>query len=317
MKGKMDWHGLTDVGRKRSNNEDQFLIADLSKSMRVHQTSLGLDDQTRLFGGSQGTLLLVADGMGGHAAGERASHLAVDSLTRYLLNTMHWFLRLDEAGEDDFLDNLKLAMEHCQDEILAEAAETPERQGMGTTLTVAYVIWPKLYVVHAGDSRCYLLRGSELRQITVDHTMAQQMVEKGALKAEEAESSRWSHMLWKVVGANEDKVNPEVYKMRLELGDKMLLCTDGLHKHVADEQIGKTVGQSIAAAEICQQLVAAANEAGGSDNTTVVVAHFCGPETQSQLAETTVERIVEPEPVPLAEGEGVATEALEKSENVG
>src|SRR5436190_543537 len=93
MKGRMECYGLTDVGRSRVNNEDQFLIADLSKSMRIHQTSLGLDDQTRLFGSSQGILLLVADGMGGQAAGELASRIAVDALTRYLLNTMHWFWR--------------------------------------------------------------------------------------------------------------------------------------------------------------------------------------------------------------------------------
>jgi serine/threonine protein phosphatase PrpC len=304
MKGKMDWHGLTDIGKKRKNNEDQFLIADLSKSMRVHQTSLGLDDQTRLFGSSQGTLLLVADGMGGHAAGERASHLAVDSLTRYLLNTMHWFLRLDQKGEDDFLDNLKSALEHCQEEILAEAAEAPERHGMGTTLTVAYLIWPQLYIVHAGDSRCYLARGSELKQITHDHTMAQQFVEQGTLRAEDAESSRWSHVLWKVVGGTDDKVNPEVHKIHLELGDRLLLCTDGLHKHVSDEQIRQVIVRPIPAAETCQQLVDAANEEGGSDNITVVVAHFCGRESQETLlAQVAEEKEFEAEPDAAREAE--------------
>ncbi len=274
MKGKMDCHGMTDVGRKRTNNEDQFLIADLNKSMRVHQTSLQVDDQTRLFGNSQGILLLVADGMGGAAAGERASQIAVDSLTRYLLNTMHWFLRLDHEGEDDFLENLKSALEHCQADILAEADRAPEQRGMGTTLTMAYVIWPRLYVVHAGDSRCYLARDSQLRQITTDHTMAQQLVEKGALRPEEAESSRLSHVLWKVVGGGGEKVNPEVLKAELTLGDTLLLCTDGLHKHVPDEQIVQTLALNLPAAETCHRLVDAANSAGGSDNVTVVVSHF-------------------------------------------
>ena len=270
----MDCHGMTDVGRSRANNEDQFLVAELSKSMRVHQTSLGLDDQTRLFGSSQGVLLLVADGMGGEAAGERASQIAVHSLTSSLLNTMHWFLRLDQAGEDDFLDNLKGALEHCQEEILTEAQHEPDRRGMGTTLTMAYVIWPRLYVVHAGDSRCYLARGGELRQITTDHTVARQLVERGQLSPEQAETSRFSNILWKVVGGSPEAVNAEVHKAELAVGDTLLLCTDGLQKHVGDDEISQLLARDRPAAETCQQLIDAANAAGGSDNTTVVVARF-------------------------------------------
>src|SRR5947209_1795229 len=105
MLGRMDCCGLTDIGRVREANEDQYLIADLSKSMRIYRTSLGLDDQTRLFGSSQGKLFLVADGMGGHAAGKRASALAVDSLTTYVLNTMHWFFRLRGDQEEYFEDD--------------------------------------------------------------------------------------------------------------------------------------------------------------------------------------------------------------------
>src|SRR5687767_948111 len=106
MPGRMDVHGLTHVGMRRPTNEDQFLIADLKKSMRVDQTSLGLHHQSWLFGNSQGKLLLVADGMGGHEAGERASTIAVDSIATYALNTMHWFFRLEEEVDDDFKDAL-------------------------------------------------------------------------------------------------------------------------------------------------------------------------------------------------------------------
>src|SRR5262249_35591209 len=158
----------TDRGRVRESNEDQFLIANLTKSMLVHQTSLGLDEQTHLFGTSMGRLLLVADGMGGHAAGKRASALAVDSLTAYVLNTMHWFFRLRQDDEEQFLDDLKHALAYCQERVRAEGERVPGRRGMGTTLTMAYLIWPRLYVVHAGDSRCYLLRKGRLRQITRD-----------------------------------------------------------------------------------------------------------------------------------------------------
>src|SRR6185436_12499077 len=120
-----------------------------------------------------------------------------------------WFLRLDEEGEDDFLESLKSALENCQSDILADADTAPERRGMGTTLTMAYLIWPRLYVVHAGDSRSYLMRGGQLKQITHDHTMAQQLVLEGALDQAEAASSRWSNVLYKVVGGSGDSVNPE------------------------------------------------------------------------------------------------------------
>src|SRR5207248_4412766 len=114
MRGKMDCFGLTDAGRVRPVNEDQFLVADLSKSLLVHQTSLSHDDHTRLFGGSQGQLLLVADGMGGHAAGQQASSLAVQGLSHYVLNTMPWLFQLQEHREADLKEELVAALEACQ-----------------------------------------------------------------------------------------------------------------------------------------------------------------------------------------------------------
>src|SRR5262249_52960960 len=134
MLGKMDCAGLTDPGRVRPVNEDQYLIASLRKSMEVHNTSLDLDDQTRLFGSSQGLLLLVADGQGGDDSGRRASALAVDSLTAYVLNTMPWFLRLREDSEELFLDDLKAALDFCQGRLRAAGEGGPV---LGTTPTMA------------------------------------------------------------------------------------------------------------------------------------------------------------------------------------
>jgi protein phosphatase len=298
MLGKLDCHGLTDVGKRRANNEDQFLIADLVKSMRVQGTSLDLEDQTRLFGNSQGTLFLVADGVGGHAAGERASQIAVDSLTSYLLNTLHWCLRHDQEGEDDFVDELKQVLEHCETSIRASAEVHAERQGMGTTLTLAYVIWPRLFVVHAGDSRCYVWRDGKLRQITRDHSMAQQLVDKGALAPKDAESSQWSNVLYNIVGGSSDAVVPEAHKALLAIGDTLLLCTDGLTKHVPDESIAACLDRGLPAAETCQALVDAANAAGGSDNITVVVARF--REATARSAEFSAESVLD-EPAGLGD----------------
>src|SRR3954470_16253842 len=133
MPGKLDCYGLTDIGRVREVNEDQFLIGDLNRSMLIHQTSLAHEDHTRLFGGSQGTLLLVADGMGGHAGGKRASALAVETLTRYVLNTMPWFFRL-QGEEGDLEDELRASLVKCQESIERASAAEPGRKGMGTTL---------------------------------------------------------------------------------------------------------------------------------------------------------------------------------------
>jgi serine/threonine protein phosphatase PrpC len=274
MRGKMDSFGLTDVGRTREVNEDQFLIADLSKSMLVHQTSLSHDDHTRLYGGSQGKLLLVADGLGGHSGGKQASALAVQGLAHYVLNVMPWFFGLSAERESDLLDELRAGLGESQRRVEFAAESKPERRGMGSTLTMAYVLWPRLYVVHAGDSRCYLLRDNRLEQVTTDHTLAQQLVERGALKPEQAEGSRWSHVLYNCIGGGSHDLNPDVYKATLQIGDTLLLCTDGLCKPVEDDRIRDVLKESATAEHACRKLVDLANDQGGPDNVTVVVSHF-------------------------------------------
>jgi protein phosphatase len=274
MRGKIDVSGLTDRGRVREANEDQFLIADLTKSMLVHQTSLSHEDHTRLVSDSQGKLLLVADGMGGHAQGQRASAVAVSGLTHYVLNTMPWFFRLESDQEADLDHELRAALEECQRRIEAVASDDPGSRGMGTTLTLAYVLWPRLYVVHAGDSRCYLLRGGRLEQITKDHTVAQQLVDSGALSPEEAHESRWSHVLWNCVGGTRHELRADVYKATLHAGDTLLLCSDGLTGGLSPEEIRELLGRGAGAAQTCRELVEAANARGGRDNITVVVARF-------------------------------------------
>jgi PPM family protein phosphatase len=288
MRGKMDCHGLTDIGKVRESNEDQFLIADLTKSLLIHQTSLSHEDHTRLFGPSQGQLLLVADGMGGAPGGQQASAIAVQGLAHYVLGTSTWFLRLRPDREDDLEGELKSALEECQKYVEAASEVGPER--MGTTLTMAYVLWPRLYVVHAGDSRCYLLRGQRLEQITTDHTVAQQLVEKGALDPGQAQESRWSHVLWNCIGGGSHALNPDVYKATLQLGDTLLLCTDGLSKPVPADTIRQLLLHSTSAEQACRQLVEAANERGGPDNVTVVIARFLDSREQSvRSAEQTAE----------------------------
>jgi serine/threonine protein phosphatase PrpC len=283
----IDCFGLTDRGQVRHKNEDQFLVADLCKSMTVLQTSLPEEDRTRRFGVHHGKLLLVADGMGGVAGGEVASGVAVQSVTRYVLNTMPWFFRVQDGREEELEGELRTALEACQRSVEAAANGAAFGQHrMGTTLTMAYLLWPRLYVVHAGDSRCYLVRGGRAHQVTRDHTVAQQMVERGLMSPEQAEESRWSHVLWNCIGAGTTTLQPEVYKATLQAGDTVLLCTDGLTKHVSPGRIVELLERAGTTEEVVRRLVDAANAAGGSDNITVVVGRL-------QIADGTDETAVE------------------------
>lgn len=279
--------GLTDVGRKRAENQDQFLIAQLRKSMLVNASSLPISPNSNLFGETCGQLLMVADGMGGHAAGQKASSLAMDQLILDLLNTVHWFLRSDEqpasgqlaepkgkTDEQEFVDSLKGLLHQAHDRILTASEIDESQRGMGTTLTMAYIIGPKMYVVHAGDSRCYLIRDNVCEQITTDHTLAHQLVEAGGLKPEEEADSRWGNVLWNVLGGHgKNELTAEVRLIELEPDDTVLLCSDGLSRYLSAEAIANVFAETTEDLHsVCHHLVGLANGAGGEDNVTVVVA---------------------------------------------
>jgi protein phosphatase len=272
MADAIDCFGLTDRGLVREANEDQFLVADLDKSLLVRQTSLAEPDHTRLFGGPRGHLLVVADGMGGVAGGKVASGLAVRTLTGYVLQSMPWFYR-SRSADGDQEEELKAAVAACQRAVAAAGAADPGRDRMGTTLTLAYVLWPQLYVIHAGDSRAYLLRAGQLHRLTRDHTVAQKMVDDGLMPAKLAEDSRWSHVLTKCICAGRDGIDPDVSHTGLAAGDTLLLCSDGLTKCAADDRIAALLADGTAE-EAAKRLVAASLEAGAPDNVTVVVARF-------------------------------------------
>jgi protein phosphatase len=273
MRVKLECFGLTDRGKVRRLNEDQFLIADLVKSMKVIQSSLPTDDHDERFGIHHGKLLVVADGMGGVAGGEVASGLAVETVLDYVLNAMPWFFRVKDNGQEELESELRTALEECQRRVAATAAETRMRR-MGTTLTMAYLLWPRVTVVHAGDSRCYLFRNGRGHRITRDHTVAQQMVDRGIMSAEEAGVSRWNHALWNCIGGGSDEIEPDVYQAALEPGDTLLLCTDGLSKYMDEADILRHLSDHTSAEDAARALVAAANEAGGDDNVTVIVAQM-------------------------------------------
>ncbi len=263
--------GASDCGRVRETNQDQFLIAQLKKSMLVSSTSLSLEQ--RIFGKVQGEVLLVADGMGGHAAGEKASRLAIGHLVRRLLNSVHWFFHGDDAKEGEFIKDLQELLKDAHTRILLESAHHVEQRGMGTTLTMAHLVWPRMYVVHAGDSRCYLVRDGVSEQLTTDHTLARQMVESGGLKPEEEQGSKWSNVLWNVLGGRADgELIAEVRRIELRKGDTIVLCSDGMYRYIDAEQLASIITNAESSEEACKRLIEVANEAGGEDNITVVVS---------------------------------------------
>jgi PPM family protein phosphatase len=264
--------GLTDRGRKRETNEDQFVTASLMRALWVQQSSV--PQSTVRYADHRGHVFIVADGMGGAAAGEKASALAVGAVEDFLLNALRWLMALDGSGEASVLHDFKSAVRSADACVYAAAKGAPELRGMGTTLTMAYSLDADLFVAHAGDSRCYLLRGGRLYRLTRDDTLVQQMVEEGLLTEERAAEHEFRHIITNVVGGPTAGVHASVHRMRLERGDVLLLCTDGLTGMLPDDRIAVILQACATPQDACEQLVRLANEQGGTDNVTVIVARY-------------------------------------------
>ena len=263
--------GLTDPGRVRPSNEDHFVVLELARTMYVHQTSLPQSEAQ--YGSHRGHLFLIADGMGGHRAGEVASALSVVTVEGFLLNTLKRFFSMQAPEEQNVLKEFQRALLQADARIFEEASRHPEMIGMGTTLTMAFAVDWRLLVAHAGDSRCYLLSGGELHQLTHDHTMVAEMVRVGSLSPEAASRHPYRHIVTNVLGGPAPGVLVEMHKLDLEPGDVVLLCSDGLTEMVPDARIA-VILQEEEPRRACERLAAEANERGGRDNITVIVARF-------------------------------------------
>ncbi len=264
---------MTHPGKVRANNEDHHLVAKLAKSMQIERTSLEHAGETR-FSDEDGYLMVVADGMGGAAAGERASALAVESIEAFALNTLKWFLHLGKVEENVLLAELRKSLEVADRSVSDEAEADHRLAGMGTTLTMAFCVGADLYIVHAGDSRAYLYRDGSLEQVTSDHTLVQMLVTGGVISPEDAKHHRRRNIVTNVVGGPAPGVHAEIHKVRLLDGDVLMLCSDGLTEPVADAAIAGVLGQVADPDDAARRLVDLALENGGPDNVTVVVARF-------------------------------------------
>jgi serine/threonine protein phosphatase PrpC len=272
-------HGLTDRGQHRSGNEDQFVIAEVRRMLKVQQSSIPQPES--LLGDSLGQLLMVADGIGGHRGGDVASTMAVMGIENLLLNTLGWLCRLHGEG---VLRELHQALRAADRWVEEAAGGRPDLKGMGTTLTMAYVTGNMLYLAHAGDSRCYRWRLGRLERLTHDHTLVEKLVSGGVLTAAAAEHHELRNVVTNAVGGGTTGVEPEVHKHTLAPGDIVLLCTDGLTGPISDQEIAAVLAGGRTPAETCHALVDEANRRGGPDNITVVIARFDEPGPQPPSA---------------------------------
>jgi protein phosphatase len=265
-------YGLTDPGRKRAENQDQFVTAALMRALWIQQSSL--PSTAVRYADDRGHVFIVADGMGGVAGGEKASAIAVGAIEDFLLNALRWLFALDGSEEASVLRDFKAALRTADACVYAAAANNPGLRGMGTTLTMAYSLDADLFLAHVGDSRCYVLRGGVLLQLTRDDTLMQQMVESGLIEPQNVREHDLRHVITNVVGGPTPGIHVEVHRTRLAPGDVLLLCTDGLTGMLTDERIATTLLACPHPKDACEQLVRLANEQGGEDNITAIVARY-------------------------------------------
>jgi serine/threonine protein phosphatase PrpC len=256
--------GRTDVGQIREHNEDNFLVADLTRRSR----SLLETDREQLVG-EWGTLLGVCDGMGGAAAGEIASQLAVDIIYEKLIQGE------PPRQHDDLARRLVHAVEEAGVRIFNEARADRTRRGMGTTATIAAVMDSRLFVAQVGDSRAYVLRGDRLVQVSRDQSLVNQLIEAGQLTEEEAETFEHNNIILQALGTAET-VQVDLTYVDLQRGDRLLLCSDGLSGMVRADELREVLLAHRDSLEACRELTDRANRAGGHDNITVIVAEFDG-----------------------------------------
>jgi serine/threonine protein phosphatase PrpC len=265
---EIDVYGLTHPGKVRKENQDHFLICTLRKQMVMMQTSL--PGSTLAAAGERlALLMMVADGVGGGAKGEEASRVALEAVSQYVSRSMSCYYAAGSTDDREFAASLEAMAAECHAELLRRGEAQVEYRGMATTLTLYLGVWPRAFLLQVGDSRCYLLRDGELRQITRDQTMAEELIELGVLSRTDAATTKLSHTLSSSIGGRQTA--PAVNRVDLAWGSVLLLCSDGLTRHVSDERIREQLRTMTSARQVCEDLVQEALEGGGSDNITVIV----------------------------------------------
>jgi protein phosphatase len=269
----VDVSGLSHPGKVRASNEDHFLVMRVGRYLETVVTSLppsAITARTE----DVGYAMILADGMGGHAAGELASRMAITELVKLVLARPDWIFRLDETVAEDAKQRSTKRFRALNTLLINRGEQDHELRGMGTTLTAVRNLGRRLQIVHVGDSRAYLLRDGHLHRLTRDHTYVQLLIDMGQLSQAEAGDFHLRHMLVNALGGLNEDVEVDVDQLELANGDRVLMCSDGLTDLVDDEVIGQVLVERSESNDACQRLIDLALERGGKDNVTVVVATY-------------------------------------------
>jgi serine/threonine protein phosphatase PrpC len=270
----VDIAAATHCGLVRANNEDHYLVARFSRAMETLHTNIP-DSILEPSCEASGYGMLVADGMGGMPAGEVASRSAVVKLLELVASTPDWIMRFDQNEMVSIvMQRMRQRFREIDVALRRRAESSRDLEGMGTTLTVAVSLGTLLIVGHIGDSRAYLLRGKQLRQLTRDDTLAQALIDSGVADLEDTATRAMRHVLTAAVGSIGEPVDPQVERLELVCGDQLLLCTDGLTEMVKEESIAAALLEAKTAGQACQSLIDLALSAGGTDNVTVALARY-------------------------------------------
>ncbi len=257
--------GRTDVGRVRTLNEDSYLVAALGRDAVVMKGTT-----TTLTVPQTPALLVVADGVGGAASGEIASLMATDTMFIELRRKYESDWPRTQGGVESALRAAIAAANHV---IFTYSSGNPQHRGMATTATLAVVHDSMITIAQVGDSRAYLVRGGVARQLTKDQSLIQRLVDAGEMTESEAANSDRRNIILQALGS-ESTVAPDIYKEQAEVGDVLVLCSDGLSNLVSANDIARIALADDNMETVCERLVASANARGGHDNITVVAARF-------------------------------------------
>jgi protein phosphatase len=269
---QVEFGAVSHLGNIRRNNEDHFAVIRRKRCREVLLTNMPPEDLS--LQDDESYVMVVADGMGGAAFGELASRLALKTADELVGNAGHWITQLHDIETRETQDRIQTYADVIHQTLLEYGHSDPRLSGMGTTLTCVHVLGADVIIAHVGDSRAYHFHDGQVRQITRDQTLAQELIDAGMPRED---TIRFRHILTNCFGGDAREVQTDVYHLRLQEGDALLLCTDGLSDLIDDRELAQALEFYPTAQGACDRLLRIALDRGGKDNVTVVLGRFRAP----------------------------------------